>query len=128
MYFNLVLINFDFDKVATYPDANVARIMNTAIIENAKCFKQIRNQHGTFSDYLWKYSDGKKILYEKHDEGYIPASNGFKFLGEVTIYSHLQACGIINDHGSKCERYQQILQKYPIVKKERNLEKKKMQN
>lgn len=139
--------NFDFDKVANYSEADVARIMNTpgiirnekkirAIIENARCFQQIRNQFGSFSEYLWKFSDGKTILYEKHGEGYIPASNGlsknvsddlkkrgFKFLGEVTIYSHLQSCGIINDHGSKCDCYQRIIQQYPVIEKERDQEK-----
>ena len=28
-----------------------------------------------------------------------------KYLGPTTVYSHLQACGIINDHGQDCPRY-----------------------
>lgn len=139
--------NFDSDKIAIYGDADIERIMNTpgmirserkvrAVIENAKHFQRIREQYGTFSDYLWRYSDGKAILYEGHEKGYVPASNGlskiiaddlrkrgFKYLGEVTVYAHLQACGIINDHGSDCECYQRIIQQYPSVKKEQFLEK-----
>lgn len=134
--------NFDFDKVATYNDIDIERIMNTpgmirserkihALIENARCFQRIRDQYGTFSDYLWKYSEGKTILYEGHAEGQIPASNGlskaiandlkkhgFKYLGEVTVYAHLQACGIINDHGFDCECYQKIIRQYPTVNKQ----------
>lgn len=139
--------NFDFAKVATYNDTDIERIMNTpgmirserkirAVIENAKCFQRIREQYGSFSDYLWKYSEGKTILYEGHAEGHIPASNGlskaiandlkkhgFKYLGEVTVYAHLQACGIINDHGFDCECYQKIIRQYPTVNKQCSYEK-----
>ena len=41
---------------------------------------------------------------------------GFKYLGSVTVYSHLQACGIINDHNKECDCYKKIvfLRKYMI--------------
>ena len=48
---------------------------------------------------------------------------GFKFLGTVTVYSHLQACGIINDHGKDCPRYKYIVDNYPTVRKRRFMEK-----
>ena len=40
---------------------------------------------------------------------------GFKYVGEITIYSHLQACGIINDHDEICDCYKLINEKYPTV-------------
>lgn len=139
--------NFDYDTIAAYTDDDVARIMNTdgmiksprkinAVINNARCFQKIRNEFGSFCNYLWGYSGGKTILYDKHNEGYIPVSNGlsdviskdlkkrgFKYLGSVTVYSHLQACGIINDHGCDCPRYKYIVDNFPTVKKRRNKEK-----
>ena len=103
-----------------------------AIIHNARCFQKIRTEFGSFCNYLWRYSNGKTILYHKHDKGYIPTSNGlsdtiskdlkkrgFKFLGSVTVYSHLQAAGIINDHGCDCPRYAYINEHFPTVKKPR---------
>ena len=45
-------------------------------------------------------------------------------LGPVTVYSHLQACGIINDHGKDCPCYEKINRENPTVRKERDLEKK----
>lgn len=42
---------------------------------------------------------------------------GFKYMGSITIYSHLQACGIINDHRENCFRYHDILENYPVVRK-----------
>ena len=138
--------NFDFNKIAKYDEKDIERILSTegvikskrkieAIINNAKCFQKIRKEFKTFSDYLWKYSNYKTILYDKHELGYLPASNGlsdeiskdlkkrgFKFLGSITVYSHLQASGIINDHIKSCPRYEFINSNYPTVKKKRYLE------
>ena len=135
--------NFEFDKIASYNEKDIEKIMNypdmikskrkiEAIINNAKCFQKIREEFGSFCKYLWNYSDNKTILYDKHNEGYIPSSNGlsdiiakdlkrrgFKFLGSITIYSHLQAAGIINDHDKNCPRYIFVNSSYPTVKKRR---------
>ena len=139
--------NFDYDKVAEYGEADIQRILDTpgmirscrkieAVINNARCFQQIREEYGSFSDYIWNYSGGKTILYNKHADGWIPASNGlseriskdlkkrgFKYMGEITVYSHLQACGIINDHGSDCPCYRRINDSHPTVNKRRDKEK-----
>ena len=139
--------NFEYDLIANYTEKDIERIMNTegmikskrkveAIINNAKCFQKIREEFGSFCNYIWDYSDNKTILYEKHELGYIPVSNGlsdkiskdlkkrgFKFMGSITIYSHLQACGIINDLDKNCKRYEYINSNYPTIKKKRFLEK-----
>ena len=139
--------NFDYDKIARYDETDIERIMSTpgmirsprkiqAVIHNARCFQKIRETCGSFSAFLWAYSDGRTILYNHHAEGYIPVSNGlsdrisqdlkrrgFKFLGTITMYSHLQACGIINDHSLDCPRYRESVENYPTVRKRRFLEK-----
>ena len=139
--------NFDYDKIANYDTKDIDRIMKTpgmiksqrkikAIIHNASCFQKIREEFGSFCAYLWRFSDGKTILYDKHKEGYIPTCNGlsdkiaqdlkrrgFKFLGSITVYSHLQACGIINDHDQNCPRFHYIMDRFPIIQKKRFLEK-----
>ncbi|MCR5002317.1 MAG: DNA-3-methyladenine glycosylase I [Lachnospiraceae bacterium] len=140
--------DFDFDRIAEYDDSDIDRIMNTedmirsprkiaAVINNARCFRRVREEFGTFCDYLWAYSDGKTILYTGHnkDIAKIPVSNGlsrriskdlkkrgFKYVGEITIYSHLQACGIINDHDEDCDCYKRINEQYPTVNKRRDKE------
>lgn len=131
--------NFEYDKVAAYDDKDVERIMNTenmirserkirAVINNALCFQNIRKKYGSFSEYLWAYSGGKTIIYPSHGSGEVPASNdlsekiskdlkneGFKYLGAITVYSHLQACGIINDHDIDCPCYKKIVDNFPTV-------------
>ena len=132
--------NFDYDKIATYDEADIERILNTegmlkserkvrAVINNAICYQRIRGEFGSFCDYLWGYADGKTVLYEGHAEGAVPVSNGlsdtisrdlkkrgFKYIGAVTIYSHLQACGIINDHAFDCPCYTRINETWPTIR------------
>ena len=146
--FRKCFAGFDYDKVAKYTEADIDRIMNTedmirserkiaAIINNAKCFKAVRKEFGTFCDYLWGYTDGKTILYQGHNkpDARIPVSNGlskkiskdlkkrgFKYVGEITIYSHLQACGIINDHDDDCFCYKYVCENHPTVRKRRDNE------
>jgi len=86
---------------------------------------------------IWAYSGNKTILYSGHSKlgGKIPVSNGlsktiskdlkkrgFKYVGEVTIYSHLQACGIINDHDETCPCYERINAANPTVNKRKDME------
>ena len=130
--FRKCLDNFDFNKIANYTEADVERIIQVegmlrsrrkiqAIINNAKCFIKIREEFGSFSNYIWRYVDDVPLVYESHNEDNLPAKNelseriakdlklrGFKYVGAVTIYSHLQGVGIINDHFKSCYRYKQI--------------------
>ena len=133
--------NFDYARIAKYSLPDIKRILNTpgmiksprkikAVIQNARAFCNIRHEFGTFSKFLWAYSRGKTIIYAGHAAGKVPASNalsvristdlkkrGFCFLGPITIYSHLQACGIINDHSADCPLFAQINKTYPTVRK-----------
>ena len=137
---------FDYQKVAGYTEADIQRIMETegmiksrrkieAVIHNARCFMKIREEFGTFNNYLWGFSKGKTILYMRHQKGGVPARNGlsdavsrdlkkrgFKYLGSVTVYSHLQACGIVNDHVEECFRYQEVMAGSQTVRKRRDKE------
>ena len=134
--------NFEYDKIAVYGEEDVHRILNTegmlkserkvrAVINNARCYQKIREEFGSFCDYLWAYTDGKTILYKGHADGKIPVSNGlsdkisrnlkkrgFKFVGAITIYSHLQACGVINDHAGDCSCFKKINEANPTVHRE----------
>jgi DNA-3-methyladenine glycosylase I len=138
--------DFDFNKIALFTENDIERILSTdgmirsrrkvdAIIHNAKLFCRIVEEYGSFDKYIWSYSSGKTILYMGHQKGKQPVKNGlseslskdlkkrgFKYLGPVVIYSHLQACGIINDHTENCFRYQYITDNYPTVRKRRDNE------
>ena len=137
---------FDYEKVAEYGEEDILRILGTegmirsrrkveAVIHNARCFRKVREEFGTFSEYLWGFSRGKMILYMGHQKGQIPARNGlsdrvsadlkkrgFKYLGSVTVYAHLQACGMVNDHWEGCFRYGEVMEGAETAGEEREKE------
>ena len=130
--------SFAYEKIALYTEEDVQRILQTpgmirsrrkieAIICNARAFMDIRREFGSFSRWLWGFSQNKTILYHGHSTGRLPAANalsdrvarelkrrGFRYLGSITVYSHLQACGIINDHLESCFRYREIVEHFPV--------------
>ena len=124
---------FDFNAIANYGEADVERILSTdgmirsprkvnAVIGNARCFIGIIEEFGSFDRYLWAFTDGQTHVYRRHHRGQWEASNalsdavsadlkkrGFKYLGSVTVFSHLQACGMINDHEPDCFLYERLM-------------------
>ena len=113
----------------------VRELAKRAVIGNARCYQAVRAENGSFSDYLWAFSEGKSILYEGHGVGAIPVSNGlsariskdlkkrgFTFVGPITIYAFLQACGVINDHDWDCPCGRRIISEFPTVRKPRDHE------
>lgn len=138
--FREYLAKFDYDAIAAFDESDVRRILATegmlrserkvrAIIDNARCYQRVRREFGSFCDYLWAYSDGRAILYDGHGEGVVPVSNGlsariatdlkrrgFTYVGPITVYSHLQACGLINDHGADCPCREAITASHPTVR------------
>lgn len=113
---------FNPRKVAAFGEEKIAEMMADsdiirnkrkieASISNSKIFLEIQKESGTFSDYLWGFTDGK-IVHESWDERTTsPLSDavtkdlkkrGMKFVGSTTIYSYLQSVGIINAHDKGC--------------------------
>lgn len=92
---------------------NRAKIL--ANIGNAKAFMKVQTEFGTFSNYIWSFTDGN-ILYGDFDDRITTNTlsdtvakdmkkRGFKFMGSVTTYSYLEAIGVMNNHSSTCFRY-----------------------
>jgi len=118
--------DFDVNEVAKFTSDDVKRLMLDAsivrnrlkieaAINNAKRFIEIQNEFGSFCNFIWSYVDNKTIVNSiEKIEDYVATSpisdklakdmkkRGFKFLGSTTLYSHLQATGLINDHLNKC--------------------------
>ena len=131
--------DFDYEQIAAFDEADIERILATegmlrsrrkveAVINNARRYREVRDEFGSFCDYLWAYTGGKTIVYDGHADLDAVASNalshkiardlkrrGFKYVGDITIYSHLQACGLINDHAGDCPRLAEINAAYPTV-------------
>lgn len=130
--FRQCFADFDAAKVAAFTDDDVERIMNTegmirskgkirAMINNAQCFVKVQQELGSFDKYIWGFTDGKSLVYPSHQEELVTCNDlsirvakdmkkrGFKYLGPVIAYSHLQAIGVINDHRHYCFRYKELI-------------------
>ena len=121
---------FDVEKIARYDQAKIdALLQNAGIIRsrnkiegaicNARVVLEIQREFGSFCNYLWSFSGGKVVL--NPNPGFRTTSplsdritadmkrRGMKYAGSVTIYSFLQAAGIVNDHEQTCFRYPQLM-------------------
>lgn len=123
-YFRNAYDNFDIGKVINYDEEKINELINNeniirnklkirASINNAKIFKNIEQEFGSFANYLKTFTN-EKIIYE-NDRTTNELSDrisadlimrGMKFVGSTIIYSYLQAIGIINSHDDDCFLYE----------------------
>ncbi len=117
---------FVAQKVANFNESDVLRLMNDAgiirnqlkiraAIVNAEKFLLIQKEFGSFNNYIWGFTNHKIINNQWQSLNQVPATTelsdlvakdlkkrGFKFVGSTTIYAHLQAIGVVNDHLVDC--------------------------
>ena len=122
-FFRVAFDGFDVKKIAAYGTEKVEDLMQnpqiirnrgkiTAAVQNAAIFMDIQKEYGSFSRYLWGFTDGKIIINQADT---IPVktelsdriskdlkNRGMRYVGSVTIYSYLQAVGMVNDHDKNC--------------------------
>mgnify|MGYP004614029683 FL=1 len=115
--------NFNIDKIINYDENKINELLTNdkiirnklkikASINNAKIFKDIQKEYGSFYNYLLTFTKNK-ILYEI-DKTTNDLSDsiskdlikrGMKFVGSTIIYSYLQATGFIYSHDEECFMY-----------------------
>jgi len=102
------------------PEVIRNRMKLDAALHNAKTIVAFRERTGrSFADYLWNFVGGTPL--DGARDGSWPAttkesdelskalkSEGFKFIGSTTLYAHMQATGLINDHWNTCPRYLEV--------------------
>jgi DNA-3-methyladenine glycosylase I len=117
--------DFDAEKIARYGAARRRRLLNNpgiirnrlkvdAFVANARAYLQIRSS-GSFSDYIWQFTDGRVLRRRPLYLGGVPASTphsdamskdlkqkGFKFVGTTICYAFMQAVGIVDEHQRYC--------------------------
>lgn len=120
------------EKIARYGAKDVRRLLAdagivrnrlkiAATIQNAKMFRAVQNEFGTFDAYIWRFVGGKPIQNRRRTIADVPARTiesdamsrdllrrGFKFVGSTICYAFMQATGMVNDHLVTCPRYIQL--------------------
>jgi len=124
--------NFNYKIIANYSEAKFNELIQDAgiirnklkvkaTISNAIAFMNVQQEFGSFSNYIWKFTNGKPIKNSWKDLSTVPATTklsdeiskdlkkrGFKFVGSTVLYAHMQATGMINDHVTECFRYNEV--------------------
>lgn len=117
--FKKAFASFDPLKVSLFNEKDILRLLNDdgiirnklkikAAIVNSKIFLDIKKEFGSFKNYLLKFCPN--VIYERgKTENDISKKlsldlkkRGMKFVGSITIYSYLQAVGLIFSHDDDC--------------------------
>jgi len=114
---------FDARKVAAYDKAKIEELIideglircrrkMAGAVNNARIYLRIVEEFGSFAAYLDNFTGGQIIVNTTGELATTsPLSDaiskdlrkrGMKYMGSVTVYSYLQAVGVINDHELHC--------------------------
>jgi DNA-3-methyladenine glycosylase I len=123
---------FDVAKVAAYSGMKIeSLVQNPGIIrnrrkiegavKNAQGFIRTAEEFGSFDAYIWSWTKGRPLVNRWRSMTEVPAvsslsdavaadmkKRGFSYVGSTTIYAHLQAIGVINDHLESCFRWKEL--------------------
>jgi len=126
--FRAAFAGFDVNKVAWFDERKVERLMLDAgiirnrlkieaAINNARRFKEIQREFGSFDKYVRGFTGGKTVVNKPRTLGDVPATSpisdamskdmgvrGFKFRGSTICYAFMQAVGLVDDHTIDCWR------------------------
>ncbi|TMM32309.1 DNA-3-methyladenine glycosylase I [Polaribacter aestuariivivens] len=121
--------NFDYKKIAKYPESKYESLLQDAgiirnklkirsAITNAQFFMEIQKEFGSFSKFIWSYVNNQPIINKFRSRDEVPATSkisdiiskdlkkrGFKFVGSTVMYAFMQAVGMVNDHTINCFKY-----------------------
>ena len=120
--FRAAFAGFDFNIIAGFDEADVARLLGDAgivrhrgkieaVINNAKRAQELVAEVGSLAAYVWRFEPKAEDLGEPQTQSTSPASlamskdlkkRGWKFVGPTTVFAFMQAMGLINDHAEGC--------------------------
>jgi DNA-3-methyladenine glycosylase I len=121
--------NFEAEKISVYTEDKIQElILDASIIRNrgkirstvrnAQLFLDIQQEFGSFSAYIWQFTNHKTIVNHFAQNSEIPTKTpesdamskdlmkrGFKFVGSTICYAFMQAAGMVNDHLKNCPHH-----------------------
>jgi DNA-3-methyladenine glycosylase I len=122
--FRAAFAGFDPDRVARFGDRDVERLLADAgivrhrgkieaAIANAQGVIRLREDRTPLHELVWSYAPESSPAPQSWDGWHstTPESAdlskrlkraGFRFVGPTTVYSTMQACGVVNDHLADC--------------------------
>ena len=120
--------DFDPAAVARFTAARVERLLQNpdivrnrlkveGTVRNARAFRKVQGEFGSFDAYVWRFVGGKPRVNTWKVMSLVPArtdqsdalsrdlrGRGFTFVGSTICYAFMQAVGLVNDHTVGCFR------------------------
>ena len=113
---------FDVEKVARFGQRDVERLLKDAgivrhrgkieaVIGNARRAIELAEREGSLAAYVWRWEPDAKTVAKPQTVTTCPEAialskdlkkRGFAFVGPTTVYSFMQAMGLVNDHVHGC--------------------------
>jgi DNA-3-methyladenine glycosylase I len=130
--FRRAFAGFDAEQIARFDARKVKQLLADpgiirnklkilATVSNARAFLAVREELGSFDEYLWQFVGGRTKVNRRRAIGQIPSrtaesdamsadlkKRGFKFVGSTICYAHMQATGMVNDHVTSCFRHREL--------------------
>lgn len=112
--------NFDLAKICAYGEEKLLSLQQNpgiirnrrklqAAVQNARIFREIQREFGSFSSYLWGWSGGEIIYEQGRTSSELSDAisqdlkkRGMTFVGTTILYAYLQAVGVIYSHEPGC--------------------------
>lgn len=128
-----VFDHFDAEVIVRYDDSKIQELLNdkgiirnrlkiNAVITNARAFLKVKEEFGSFDEYIWSFVNHESIINHWPALEEVPATSaisdamskdlkkrGFKFVGSTICYAYMQAVGMVNDHILTCFKHPQNL-------------------
>jgi DNA-3-methyladenine glycosylase I len=111
----------DVERLLADPGIVRNRLKVESAVANARVVLSLRDEHGSFSDYLWGLVGGTPTVNRWRTIGEVPAEtaesrslsrelkrSGFRFVGPTVCYAFMQAVGMVNDHVVGCFRWPEL--------------------
>lgn len=134
--FRAAFAGFDFEEVALFDDADIARCVADAgiirhrgkivsTINNARRAIDLKAEFGSLARYFWGFEPPASERPARMDYATLVANptsptsvrlskdlkkRGWTFVGPTTVYAFMQAMGLVNDHIEGCHCRDQVEQ------------------
>ena len=118
--FRAAFCGFDFEQVARFDAADVARLLGDAgivrhrgkieaVINNAQRMREMVAQEGSLAAYVWRFEPERLTAPQVVSTSAASVAlskdlkkRGWRFVGPTTVYAFMQAMGLVNDHAEGC--------------------------
>ncbi len=120
--------NFDVETVARFGEKDVGRLLKDegivrhrgkieSVINNARRALELKEEAGSIAGFVWRYEPEPRARPKRLDHATLAAmpktaestalskelkKRGWSFVGPTTVYSFMQAMGLVNDHIEGC--------------------------